>query len=464
MDCARILVIDDEPEICEALAIVLGGGGHEVSTETDSVAALERLTEQEFDVVVTDIKMKGVDGHRIVRETKRQWPDTAVVVITSYGSIEGAVQALQDGACNYVTKPFVNEELRLAVSAALERRTLALENHRLREEVLSRRAELGSMIGRSEAMRKVFDMVRRIAPSRANVFLSGPSGTGKSLLGHLIHDNSPRASKPFVTINCGAIPEDLLESELFGHRRGAFTSAYENKDGLFKVANGGTVLLDEVVELSPRLQVKLLTALQDREITPTGSTRPIPLDIRVVSATNADVKDALERGRLREDLYYRLNVFEIALPPLVERLDDVPLLVHHFIRRVNDETGSTCPGVDEQALSRLSTYAWPGNVRELQNAVERAVTLAADGQIGFGDLPDRITGRAETAIDGADGDLRLRENARRFERRLIVRTLKVHSGNKEAAARALEIDLATLYRKLDRLGIDKRTGQPGADA
>ena len=456
----RIFVVDDEPEICEALEIVLTLAGHDVTTETDSVAALERIAAEEFAVVITDIKMKGVDGYHILREAKRQWPETAVIVITSFGSIEGAVKALQDGASHYVTKPFVNEELRLAVGAALDRRALAIENRQLRQEVLSRRDELGAMVGRSDAMRRVFEMVRRIAPSRANVFLSGASGSGKSLLGRLLHDHSPRASKPFVTINCGAIPEALLESELFGHRRGAFTSAFENKDGLFRVANGGTVLLDELVELPPRLQVKLLNALQDREITPTGATRTIPIDIRVIAATNADVAAALADGRLREDLYYRLNVFELRLPPLTDRIDDIPLLVHHFLRRINDETGTACPGVGEEALGYLTAHGWPGNVRELQNIVERAVTLAGDRVIEVGDLPDRLTRPEEPAADLV-GDLRLRENTRRFERRLVVRALQVHAGNKEGAARALEIDLATLYRKLDRLGIDKKTGRPG---
>ena len=456
-----ILVIDDEAEICEALKIVLEDAGYEVCTETDSVAAVERLAEHEFAAVITDIRMSGADGYRVIEETRRRWPDTQVIVITSYGSVESAVRAMQLGAANYINKPFVHEELRLAVKRALQSRALTLENRRLREEVVSARVETGKLVGSSAPMRRVLDQVQRIAPSRANVFISGPSGAGKGLLGRIIHANSPRTSKPFVTINCGAIPDALLESELFGHRKGAFTNAYEHTVGLFKVADGGTVMLDEIAEMAPRLQVKLLHALQDREFTPMGWTKPVKVDIRVIATTNRDVEQALADGRLREDLYYRLNVFELAVPSLAERSDDIPLLVHHRIRRVNEETGATVPGVNPEALRCLAAYGWPGNVRELQNVVERAVTLARDRPIEVRDLPDRLTDAVWGGGDLQKSDLRLRESVKRFERDLIVRSLKVHGGDKEAAAASLEIDLATLYRKLDRLGIDKRTGQRG---
>ena len=451
-----ILVVDDEPEICEALSIVLSEAGHNVTTETDSVTALERLGEHEFAVVITDIKMKGADGHRVIRETSTQWPDTQVIVITSYGSIAGAVEAMRLGASNYITKPFVNEEIRMAVKRALDKRQLTTENRRLREEILSAKAEMDPLVGRSEPFRRLLDMVRRIAPSRANVFITGASGTGKGLIGRVIHENSPRRAKPYVTINCGAIPGNLLESELFGHRRGAFTSAYENKEGLFKIADGGTVLLDEVGEMPPGLQVKLLNALQDREFTPMGATRPVQVDIRVLAATNADVVKALEDGRLREDLYYRLNVFELHVPTLAERIEDIPLLVHHFIRKVSDETELQVSGIEPEALARMSAYLWPGNIRELENVVERAATLAVNGAIQVRDLPGRLV---EEDADGQPVDLRLREATKRFERKMIVRALKSLRGDKDEAAKALGIDLATLYRKLDRLGIDKATGR-----
>jgi DNA-binding NtrC family response regulator len=454
-----ILVIDDEAEIGEALKIVLEGEGYEVATETDSVAAIERICEREFAVVITDIRMSGADGYRVIEETRRRWPDTQVIVITSYGSVESAVRAMQIGAANYINKPFVHEELRLAVRRALESRALTLENRRLREEVVSARIDTGKLVGNSAPMRRVLDQVQRIAPSRANVFISGPSGAGKGLLGRVIHANSPRTSKPFITINCGAIPEALLESELFGHKKGAFTNAYEHKDGLFKVADGGTVMLDEIAEMAPRLQVKLLHAIQEHEFTPMGWTKPVKVDIRILATTNRDVPEALAEGRLREDLYYRLNVFEIEMPSLAERADDIPLLVHHQIRRVNDETGANVPGVDQEALRCLAAYGWPGNVRELQNVVERAVTLALDRTIELRDLPDRLTEAVRGGDDLQRSDMRLRESVKRFERELIVRALKLHEGDKEAAAESMQIDLATLYRKLDHLGIDKRTGR-----
>jgi two-component system response regulator PilR (NtrC family) len=457
----RILVIDDEGSMREFLAICLRRAGHQVRAVESGEEAVRVLDEDPVDLVITDLRLKGMDGLSVLRHARQKSPPPEVLVVTAYATAESAISALRQGAYDYLTKPFKVDEVVLGVARALERLALLRENVQLREELFGR-FRLDRMVGKSEAMRRVFDLCRRVAPARTSVLLLGESGTGKELVARAIHALGPRAAAPFVAVNCGAIPEALLESELFGHVRGAFTGAVAPKAGLFTTALGGTLLLDEVAELPPAMQVKLLRALQERKVRAVGATEELPVDVRLIASTNRDLPLAVEEGRFREDLYYRLNVITIHLPPLRERREDIPLLVDSFVRRHAAEQGKEIRGVESGALARLCAYAFPGNVRELENLVERAVTLAAGPEI-TADLLPPLAERAEPPvaprlppegleIDGVIGAV---------EKDLLGQALERTSGNRTEAARLLGITFRSLRYRLDKHGFG--AGDAGTD-
>jgi DNA-binding NtrC family response regulator len=390
--------------------------------------------------------MAATDGLMLLDRLKDMDAEALVIVITAYSSVDSAVAALRKGAYDYITKPFVNEDLLQTVKNGLRQRELFRENRQLRRE-LDRHYSFSEIIGTSEALQSVFRLVEKVASTNTNILIQGESGTGKELIARAIHHNSPRADRPFVAVNCGALPETLLESELFGHTKGAFTGAVSSKPGLFRSAEGGTVLLDEVGEISPAMQVRLLRALQEHEVTPLGSSSAIPFDARIICATNRDLEREVSEGRFREDLFYRLNVIEIHLPPLRERREDIPLLVRSFIMRTAREQQRDEKSVEQAAMSALINYSWPGNVRELQNAIERAFTLSGD-QIDLDSLPPRVRDAASPApMRDPDG---LRPTLAEIERRHIFETLAAVNQDKARAANILGIDLSTLYRKLKR--------------
>ncbi len=441
-----ILIAEDEDLMRAILSRLLQDAGYRVATVASAEEALERFAAEDVAATLTDIRMAGMDGLTLLDRIKDLDSEALVIVMTAYSSVDSAVAALRKGAYDYVTKPFVNEDLLQSIKNALRQRELFRENRALRRE-LGRRYSFNEIIGTSPALQAVFRRVEKVANTNTSILIQGESGTGKELIARAIHHNSQRAERPFVAINCGALPESLLESELFGHTKGAFTGAVTNKLGLFRSAEGGTVLLDEVGEIPPAMQVRLLRALQEHEVTPVGSSEAVAFDARIVCATNRDLEKEVADGRFREDLFYRLNVIEIHLPPLRERREDIPLLVRNFITRTAHEQSSVEKPIDAAAMSALINYAWPGNVRELQNAIERAFTLSGD-TIDLDSLPPRIREAASpTPMHDPDG---LRPTLEEIERRHIFETLASVNQDKTRAANILGIDLSTLYRKLKR--------------
>ena len=441
-----ILIAEDEDLMRAILTRLLEEAGYRTVAVSDAETALERFASEDVALTLTDIRMAGLDGLALLDRLKDIDAEALVIVMTAYSSVDSAVAALRKGAYDYITKPFVNEDLLQSVKNALRQRELFRENRQLRRE-LDRRYSFSEIIGTSEALQAVFRLVEKVAGTNTNILIEGESGTGKELIARAIHHNSLRADRPFVPLNCGALPETLLESELFGHTKGAFTGAQTAKLGLFRSAEGGTVLLDEVGEISPAMQVRLLRALQEHEVTPLGSSVAVPFDARIICATNRDLEKEVSEGRFREDLFYRLNVIEIHLPPLRERREDIPLLVRHFIMRTAREQQREEKGVEQAAMSALINYRWPGNVRELQNAVERAFTLSGD-QIDPDSLPPRVRDAASSApMRDPDG---LRPTLAEVERRHIFETLAAVNQDKARAANILGIDLSTLYRKIKR--------------
>ncbi len=442
-----ILVAEDEDLMRVILSGLLEGAGYRVALAASAEEALEKFTTEDVAVTLTDIRMAGMDGLALLDRVKDVDPEAMVVVMTAYSSVETAVAALRKGAYDYVTKPFVNEDLLQSVKNALRQRELFRENRALRRE-LDRRYSFSEIIGTSEALQSVFRLVEKVAATTTNILIEGESGTGKELVARAIHHNSPRAERPFVAINCGALPETLLESELFGHTKGAFTGAVAAKPGLLRSAEGGTVFLDEIGEISPAMQVRLLRAVQEHEVTPVGAGGAVPFDARIICATNRDLEKEVSEGRFREDLFYRLNVIEIHLPPLRERREDIPLLVRHFITRTAREQGQPEKPISREAIQALINYTFPGNVRELQNAVERAFTLSGT-EIDLDSLPPRVRQSAGDAAAVRDPD-GLRPTLAEIERRYILETLAAVNQDKARAANILGIDLSTLYRKLKR--------------
>ncbi len=445
-ECGPILVVDDEPDMRELLRDVLQERGARVTLAPSGREALKRLGEEEYAVVLTDLRMKEMGGIELLKEVKRSYPETNVIIMTAFGSVETAIEAMKQGAYDYLVKPIKTEELVRVTERALREAALRREVNHLRREV-HKEYSFHQILGKSKPMREVFDLIRRVADSPTNVLITGESGTGKELVAKALHYNSSRRNGPFVPVNCPAIPEALLESELFGHVKGAFTDAKTDKRGLFEEAQGGTLLLDEISELPLMLQAKLLRAIQEREIRRVGATRPVPVDVRIIAATNLVLAEEVKEKRFREDLYYRLNVIELRMPPLRERREDILLLVDAFLHKLAEAAHKTVLGITESALLLLLDYAWPGNVRELENAIERAVTLARGEKIVPEDLPP--------AVQGARGERRVIDEAvertlplHEMEKEYILRILDKTGGNKYQAAQVLGIDRKTLYRKL----------------
>jgi two-component system response regulator HydG len=441
-----LLIVDDQASIRETMLITFRREGYDVQAAESGEQALTILERRPFDLVITDLRMSGIDGIEVLRRIKELSPDTEVVVMTAYGTIEGAVEAIKKGAYDYLTKPFQPEELILVAQRALERRGLA-QRVRVLEEAVRDREPFHGIVATSPGMQKVLRMVQQVARHEATVLITGESGTGKELVARALHALSPRKDKRLVVINCGTIPENLQESELFGHIKGSFTGAHYSKPGLFEEADGGTAFLDEIGELTLPAQVKLLRFLQDGEVRRVGTTVSRNLDVRIIAATNRDLNKSVEEKTFREDLFYRVNVIPIDLPPLRERRDDIPHLTHHFVKRAADRIGMpNPPSVSPRAMSVLMSQPWRGNVRELENLVERAIALDKDGIIGIDDLPYDVTPRSEDRL--IDRALQSALTLRQLEREYILEVLAACNGSRVKTAERLGITTATLWRKL----------------
>jgi two-component system response regulator HydG len=440
----RVLVVDDDPAIRDALSRTLEKLGFAVALAEDGQAGLEQIRAGGIHIVLADLKMPKMSGQELLKATKALAPDVEVIVITGHGSIEDAVDAMKEGAYDFITKPFKRIQLEKTIKRAAEKQALVLQNRRLQ----ARLGELeggGQIIGTSPVMIKTLDLVRQVAPSAATVLIQGESGTGKEVIANAIHYGSPRRDRPFIKVNCAALPETLLESELFGYERGAFTGAASRKEGRFELADGGTLFLDEISELSPATQAKLLRVLQTGEFERVGGTRTLTVDVRLVTATNADLAALVREKRFREDLYYRLNVIVVQLPPLRERREDIPLLAHHFLRRYAAKNAKTVQGFAEESLDVLQTYAWPGNVRELENVVERAVVLTRSPMISPADFPEALVGSDQAARHLV---ISIGTPLEEVENRLMEETLRYTKGDKTLAAKLLGIATRTIYRRI----------------
>ncbi|MEZ4405278.1 MAG: sigma-54 dependent transcriptional regulator [Polyangiales bacterium] len=448
----RVLIVDDDVEMTGLAGVVLKKKGFATVAVHSAADALVRLADEDFDAVLTDLTMPGMDGIALCERALALRPDLPVIVLTAFGSLETAVAAIRAGAYDFVTKPIDNAVLALAVERAVRHHALRAELKRLQDAVSAQRPVQG-LLGESPAMRAVTDLIGRVAGTETTVLITGESGTGKEVVARAIHERSRRASGPFVAINCAAMPEALLESELFGHVKGAFTDARAARRGLFAQADGGTLFLDEVGEIPVGLQPKLLRALQEHAVRPVGADAEIKVDVRVVAATNRDLETAVEERRFREDLYYRLNVINIALPPLRSRGSDILLLARHFMARFAERAGRTITALAPDAAQRLMDYAWPGNVRELQNAMERAVALARFDQVTVADLPEKVQQYRRSHVLVAGDDPSELVPLEEVERRYILRVLEAVGGNKSLAAQTLKLDRKTLYRKLERYGV-----------
>ncbi len=461
----RLIVLDEDRIILQSLGQFLRREGYDVRTCDDAAEAVAMMESTPADLLLADINMPGLQPIEFLREMKQRFPHTVVIVITGYGSIEGAVEATKNGAFDYLTKPIVDDEIRVVVEKAARQQALLFENQALKQQ-LDLRFGFEGVIGHDYKMLKIFDLVDAVADSRTTVLMNGESGTGKSLIARAIHHRSPRRGQPFVEISCGALPEMLLESELFGHVKGAFTGAIADKQGRFLAANGGTIFLDEINSASPAMQVKLLRVLQERAFEPVGSTQTQTVDVRVILATNTDLEQLVAEQKFRQDLYYRINVVQIKLPPLRERLGDIPLLAGAFLKRLAREMGRSVSGFSEEAMAAMQRYTWPGNVRELENAVERAVVLCRRPQIELDDLPETIRygTTSPQPTRGLDSASALAEDllppmplARALEipeRQIIEAALKRNNWNRQATAAELDINRTTLYKKMRKYQLD----------
>lgn len=451
MSFIRILVVDDDEVTCNLLEEVLSKEGYLVDKALTGQEAIQKGESQIFDVVLSDIRMAEVDGMKVLKAFKQKSPETIVIMMTAFGSIETAIQAIKEGAFDYVSKPFKLDEIKLTIQRALEQKQLLKENIFYRQELMTK-YKLENIVGRSPQMLKVYKTIARVADSKSTVLITGESGTGKELVARAIHYNSPRAAKPFVAVDCSSLAENLLESELFGHVRGAFTGAITNKRGLFEEANNGTCFLDEVGDISLSMQAKLLRVLQEHEIKRVGGTETIKIDVRIIAATNKNLEELVAEKKFREDLFYRLNVVTIHLPPLRERPEDIPLLVDHFLRKFASENNKPIPQISPKALDILMRYNWPGNVRELENVIERAVTLSQRPLILPEDLPRRL--QTEPTSPLLTYHLPSQIPLSELEKLYIKKVLEETGGNKKKAAEILGIDRRTLYRMAARFGID----------
>jgi two-component system response regulator PilR (NtrC family) len=456
---ASILVVDDEQSMREFLEILLHGAGHEVAVEADAAGAHRRIAGGSFDLVLTDLRLGRGSGLDILREVKTTSPATEVVVVTAFATTENAIQAMKLGAYDYVQKPFKVDELKLVVEKAIEHRALVAENRLLRHRVGERRLGGEELLGASPAVDEVRRLVEKVAPTRTTVLVTGESGTGKEVVARTIHEKGNRREQPFVAINCGAIPEGLIESELFGHEKGSFTGASEAKAGLFEVAGSGTLFLDEVGELPQQVQVKLLRALQERKIRRVGGSADLAMPARIIAATNRELADEVKAGRFREDLYYRLNVIQVRMPALRDRREDLPLFVEHFLARFAAELGRSRPELDPEARRLLFAYGYPGNVRELANVLERAVTLCEGDLIRPSVLPPTVRGQPDALSAGAavpelaPEGLDLQAHLDAVERRILEQALAHTGGVKSEAARLLRVTFRSLRYRLAKFGI-----------
>lgn len=444
----KILVVDDEPDIVETLKFRLEAQGYEANGVSSGEEAIQKVKEADFDVVIADLKMPGIDGLGVLKAIKKIDAELPVIILTGHGTIETAVKTMREGAYDYILKPLQQEELKKAVSNALKMYRLVGEKRYLQQK-LRASYNFGNIIGNSPKMEEIYRLIQKVAPTASTVMIYGETGTGKELLAHAIHFNSLRRERPFVAVNCSALPETLLESELFGYRKGAFTGAYTDKAGRFELADEGTIFLDEIGDMNPSLQMKILRVLQEREFERVGGTKTTKIDVRVIAATNRDVEKAIKEGTFREELYYRLNVVPIHLPPLRERMGDLSLLTEHFLQKYNQETGKKVQNISPEAMDSLMRYDWPGNIRELENVIERAVILSDGESIVPEDLslnPSHI----EPFMEAKDN---LKEALGEYEREHIIRILAKTDKNKSRAAQALGVSLSSLYRKLEELGI-----------
>jgi DNA-binding NtrC family response regulator len=445
MGDTRVLIVDDELIMRESLAAWLERDGYNVESVASGEEALEKLKHTRFDIMLVDIKMEGMSGLEVLKQVTTNDPDVAVVMITAYGSIATAIEAMKSGAEDYLLKPFDPNELGMLIEKIIVRQAQTRENLFLREQY-KERTRFESMIGQSQPMQKIFELIQDIAPMDSTVLITGETGTGKGLAAKAIHTNSPRCEGPFVVVNCGAIPENLMESELFGHQKGAFTDARKTKKGRLEMAHGGTLFLDEIGEISMRMQIDLLRVLEDRIFYRVGGTQPIEADFRVIAATNRDLKTAIKEEHFREDLYYRLNVISFKMPPLRERKEDIPLLAEHFMRRFAQEANKTVDRIHRGAMDEMMLYEWPGNVRELENAIERAVVVGKERGIRPEELPFF---NVEHTVCAADSSLQALEQAH------IQRILDANQWNITRCAKILGVDRSTLYAKMKKYGIQK---------
>ena len=443
----RILIVDDEEGLRHSLSINLKKSGYDPTTASGATEALAILADESFDVILCDIRMPEMDGIELMQEMRRREIDSTIIMMSAYGDMDTAIDAMRRGAYDYIAKPFKKDEVILTIRKAEEREGLRRENRRLQQTV-EQQYRFENIVSKNKQMLDLFDSIRRITDYKTTVLIQGESGTGKELVARAIHFNGRRKNGPFVAINCGAIPEPLLESELFGHVKGAFTDAREDKLGLFEEADGGTLFLDEVGELPLSLQVKLLRVLQDEQVRRVGGTRSVKVDVRIIAATIRDLENEIRKDRFREDLYYRLHVFPIRIPPLRERAEDIPLLCDHFLEVFRDKLGLSSAGISPEAMAVLMKYHWPGNVRELENAIERAIVLTGDGTIGADQLPIRVQDGIDPALPSATADLSIKKRVRMLEERMIREALRKTGGNRTQAAKLLDISHRALLYKI----------------
>lgn len=450
-----LLVVDDDQYILEAMADYLRSLGHRTETSLTCLDAIERLKEFPFQVVVCDVNLPDQDGFQLLEWVKENSPETAVIMLTGYGTIESAVEAIRLGAFEYLTKPVIDEELSLTIERCLDQRQVVEENKSLKAQ-LDQRFGLANIVGQDYKMQKMFDLIESVADTRTTVLILGENGTGKTMTARAIHQLSDRCSKPFVEVACGALPDTLLESELFGHKAGSFTGATHDKIGKFLQADGGTLFLDEIATSSPSLQVKLLRVLQDREFEAVGDNKTHSVDIRLILATNQNLEEMVAKGEFRQDLYYRINVITLTQPALRERISDIPLLIEHYLKVYNDQVGKSIKGFDASAIQAMLKYSWPGNVRELINVIERSVVLTKGDYIRVHDLPEQIRQEQSFSMTSNNrvGNASLKSALANPERQIIIEALEANGWNRQNTAKALGINRTTLYKKMKKYEID----------